>query len=165
MKCQIYEKCTYMASILNAPIPCPVNWNSDGTTHKRFEREPMFRFVESTYIESTFDMQAKIKIFAFWENPTCVGKTRSTSSSDSSRKEQGQGHPHMRGEDSRFHKRGHACRGTSPHAWGRHVGKELKERQYGNIPTCVGKTKVANAKGILIREHPHMRGEDTKNVK
>ena len=81
-------------------------------------------------------MQAKIKIFAFWENPTCVGKTRSTSSSD---KEQGQGHPHMRGEDSRFHKRVHEeqehphirgedktaqliallCKGTSPHAWGR----------------------------------------------
>ena len=97
----------------------------------------MFRFVESTYIESTFDMQAKIKIFAFWENPTCVGKTRSTSSSD---KEQGQGHPHIRGEDSRFHKRVHeeqghphmrgedekgawyiaSWRGTSPHAWGRH---------------------------------------------
>ena len=147
MKCQIYEKCTYMASIFNAPIPCPVNWNSDGTTHKRFEREPMFRFVESTYIESTFDMQAKIKIFAFWENPTCVGKTRSTSSSDSSRKEQeqGQGHPHMRGEDSRFHKRGHACRGTSPHAWGRLSSLIISLRRMG--------------------EHPHMRGEDTKNVK
>ena len=131
MKCQIYEKCTYMASIFNAPIPCPVNWNSDGTTHKRFEREPMFRFVESTYIESTFDMQAKIKIFAFWENPTCVGKTQSGTGRE------GKGtSPHAWGRQG-CTSLTKAPAGTSPRAWGR-----LFELRFGhrNIPTCVGKT-------------------------
>ena len=143
-----------------APIPCPVNWNSDGTnTHKRFKREPMFRFVESTYIESTFEKQAKKKNFCFLGKPhmrgedtpiasvnrnknrnrnipTCVGKTPAFTSACTLAEE----HPHMRGEDVTVI--------VSP--------APLR----GNIPTCVGKTIASWKYGSGNREHPHIRGED-----
>ena len=34
-----------------------------------------------------------------------------------------------------------------------------------NIPTCVGKTEREADRLKISGEHPHVRGEDTKNVK
>ena len=72
------------------------------------------------------------------------GEDMTASESNATRKEheqeQEQEHPHIRGEDSRFHKRGHACKGTSPHAWGRQ--------------------REAIFRHMREQGHPHMRGED-----
>ena len=93
---------------------------------------------------------------ALGNTPTCVGKTqlwpRASAGSEK--------HPHMRGEDAYWSHSEHFKSETPPHAWGRLLIKDAAERISGNTPTCVGKTHVKHEGPLLVRKHPHMRGED-----
>ena len=116
------------------------------------------------------------------------GSIYATKTKERARKrEEKQEHPHVRGEDQSFLPSARMPFGTSPHTWGRRrmeleivlsnrniptsVGKTLIVRiaKEGNIPTSVGKTNRSLFGNGLQRgrwqEHPHERGEDTKNVK
>ena len=49
---------------------------------------------------------------------------------------------------------------TPPRAWGRHSFERVQQRQSGNTPTGVGKTRVDHKFRALQQKHPHGRGED-----
>lgn len=112
------------------------------------------------------------------------GSVYATKTKERARKrEEGQEHPHVRGEVQSFLPSARMPFGTSPHTWGRRrmeleeivlsnrniptsVGKTIIVRiaKEGNIPTSVGKTTTCMTTTARL-EHPHVRGEDTKNVK
>ena len=66
----------------------------------------------------------------------------------------------MRGEDRRKRKTCAIVLETPPHAWGRRFHSSVLPCLIGNTPTCVGKTHVKHEGPLLVRKHPHMRGED-----
>ncbi len=70
--------------------------------------------------------------------PTCVGKTRSTTSSKASWED----HPHVCGEDL--------------------DSKSRSTTRRRITPTCVGKTCGARARALACRDHPHVCGEDSR---
>ena len=70
----------------------------------------------------------------------------------------------MRGED-KPHPDVAAVQGeTPPHAWGRPCPNKWKSRMKRNTPTCVGKTALTKEAGARFEKHPHMRGEDIRNI-
>ena len=71
----------------------------------------------------------------------------------------------MCGEDPDVFRLRKSDEGTSPHVWGRLAIYDLSVHTVWNIPTCVGKTKRRRGKRRDCREHPHMCGEDPKNLK
>ena len=74
--------------------------------------------------------------FARGNTPTCVGKTQS-GPVPSIREMK---HPHVRGEDCKYHTIISAWIETPPRAWGRPGSTASKIIDFGNTPTCVGKT-------------------------
>ncbi len=68
--------------------------------------------------------------------PTCVGRTRSTTSTRASSTE----HPHVRGEDCRGSSRPRPPGGAPPRAWGGRHGPPPRPRALRSTPTCVGRT-------------------------
>ena len=92
--------------------------------------------------------------------PTCVGKT----AFPFGRFRGPEKHPHMRGEDANNNSLLLIAFETPPHAWGRPDGSGPGGSLYRNTPTCVGKTRKARLPSAPRRKHPHMRGEDIRNL-
>ena len=88
--------------------------------------------------------------------PTCVGKTPAILHRHRARRK----HPHMRGKDFFVISRVARFPETPPHAWGRLCVVLSRIKNYGNTPTCVGKTNGFLAPADALQKHPHMRGED-----
>ena len=68
-------------------------------------------------------------------------------------------HPHMRGEQPVEFPTTPAMSGSSPHAWGTDVLKELNCFSSRFIPTCVGNSCQFSGALDANSFHPHMRGE------
>ena len=68
--------------------------------------------------------------------PTCVGKTQA----DDATASRPQKHPHLRGENQHTNAFPTGEVETSPPAWGKPEVDGIVLTDYGNIPTCVGKT-------------------------
>ena len=88
--------------------------------------------------------------------PTCVGKTLYAPASCRC----GEKHPHVRGEDSSDKWYRISAVETPPRAWGRPKGPISSGINFGNTPTCVGKTCVHDRRRSYFKKHPHVRGED-----
>ena len=97
---------------------------------------------------------------ALRNTPTCVGKTGNRVMSILRRWK----HPHMRGEDPLRGRWAWSSWETPPHAWGRRRECHRNENICGNTPTCVGKTSKLHAVSQATGKHPHMRGEDRRNI-
>ena len=93
-----------------------------------------------------------------WRNtPTHVGKTAHSPP----RHQDGEKHPHARGEDG-FLLDGLALpEETPPRTWGRPDRHWLQWENFGNTPTHVGKTEAARLQSFPDKKHPHARGEDS----
>ena len=92
-----------------------------------------------------------------WRNtPTCVGKTRHSSSRGGKHWK----HPHVRGEDISKKSIDDTHRETPPRAWGRHMDGDASLDDWRNTPTCVGKTFYQSQELFFNKKHPHVRGED-----
>ena len=96
----------------------------------------------------------------YGNTPTCVGKTVLDTRYGALRWK----HPHMRGEDPVRFTLYFPAPETPPHAWGRLPRLSDTCVKSGNTPTCVGKTHVKHEGPLLVRKHPHMRGEDLKGL-
>ena len=90
--------------------------------------------------------------------PTCVGKTKRSTSRSSRLKV----HPHMRGENLDFAPNIITSIGTPPHAWGKPQNCQSADRTRRYTPTCVGKTAVFSSSQNKMTVHPHMRGENVE---
>ncbi len=90
--------------------------------------------------------------------PTCVGRTNSRSRSRSRSRE----HPHVRGEDGGAGGNLWGGHGAPPRAWGGQVSGEQSVRDLRSTPTCVGRTPAARSPSADPSEHPHVRGEDSR---
>ena len=88
--------------------------------------------------------------------PTCVGKTRWRQWCQQRR----QKHPHVCGEDSIAQSLASSWLETPPRVWGRLVWSGGSPPDYGNTPTCVGKTPRSVRRPVAIEKHPHVCGED-----
>ena len=71
-------------------------------------------------------------------------------------------HPHLRGENSRLAGGISLPWETSPPAWGKPHSNSGFVHCFGNIPTCVGKTRCCRSSRRLHEKHPHLRGENRK---
>ena len=89
--------------------------------------------------------------------PTCVGK----GNADNHIRCVSPEHPHVCGERKTFGEEGVRADGTSPRVWGK--GRCLPPARHPNrnIPTCVGKGRVAGCRSSPCSEHPHVCGERT----
>ena len=87
--------------------------------------------------------------------PTGVGKGGVPGGRRSRRRD----HPHRRGERSFASRLVCPAMGSSPQAWGKERGREHLDLVRGIIPTGVGKGVVVAPSLVLIRDHPHRRGE------
>ena len=92
--------------------------------------------------------------------PTCVGKTCKSSPRGSPLPV----HPHMRGEDAASAELSLTSPGSPPHAWGRPLDVLGDPGRVRFTPTCVGKTPHGRPCVKRHSVHPHMRGEDPRNV-
>ncbi len=92
-----------------------------------------------------------------WGNtPTGVGKTPlGFQLADANQK-----HPHGRGEDISPPETHTITVETPPRAWGRPNAASEKVDELGNTPTGVGKTIYGLLHTLIIKKHPHGRGED-----
>ena len=88
--------------------------------------------------------------------PTCVGKMPSSGYLVC----RVWAHPHMRGENFFSHIIALFVKGSPPHAWGKLMTHCLHLMLLGLTPTCVGKIFLSNKIFIMIKAHPHMRGEN-----
>ncbi len=73
-------------------------------------------------------------------------------------------HPHMRGEDGEGLTYSAINTGSPPHAWGRPLLCKLAFCCGRFTPTCVGKTNPVSESIVSTSVHPHMRGEDSREV-
>ena len=87
--------------------------------------------------------------------PTCVGNTAVPERSDAP----GPVHPHVRGEHIRTVNTVTMTVGSSPRAWGTHLGPVFGLRRRRFIPTCVGNTSRRFPLPSCLSVHPHVRGE------
>ena len=71
-----------------------------------------------------------------------------------------QKHPHLRGENPFTSHDVEPVMETSPPAWGKPGRNGARHPLRRNIPTCVGKTIVALPFVLLLKKHPHLRGEN-----
>ena len=71
-------------------------------------------------------------------------------------------HPRLRGEDSGVDAGHGRASGTPPPARGRHISETAGRELSGNTPACAGKTGRSGAPGRARREHPRLRGEDSR---
>ena len=68
----------------------------------------------------------------------------------------------MRGEDELLQDVDAKCRGSPPHARGRHIDALVLDDKVRITPACAGKTPPARRSRIPQRDHPRMRGEDLR---
>ena len=80
-----------------------------------------------------------LEIHPVRNTPTCVGKTALLMGRTRGVRK----HPHVRGEDWRWMRKGCFRAETPPRAWGRHASRGFQTHREGNTPTCVGKTYPA----------------------
>ena len=66
----------------------------------------------------------------------------------------------MRGEDVRHQEHRRVFQGSPPHARGRHLDDRVWVRGERITPACAGKTSLSLSRGIVMGDHPRMRGED-----
>ena len=52
---------------------------------------------------------------------------------------------------------------TPPRVWGRLTFKDGDDTDFGNTPTCVGKTLPPQVRAGDARKHPHVCGEDPRS--
>ena len=90
--------------------------------------------------------------------PACAGKTRSGRTLSRQRTD----HPRMRGEDVRLPAWPHPVWASPPHARGRHVWPSHDGYIPGITPACAGKTRSRGSSRACRRDHPRMRGEDSR---
>ena len=76
------------------------------------------------------------KVMDYRNTPTCVGKTRATST----RLQRVEKHPHVCGEDYCALHKSVLKAETPPRVWGRQLDFVNTFFVTGNTPTCVGKT-------------------------
>ena len=88
--------------------------------------------------------------------PTSVGKTGIGQQLAEGRRK----HPHERGEDGAGWRSCDHEAETPPRAWGRQQFFDERHAHIRNTPTSVGKTVLRKLLLMLIRKHPHERGED-----
>ena len=88
--------------------------------------------------------------------PTCVGRTRSRSSTARRRS----AHPHVRGEDRGLIGWPRSRTGSPPRAWGGRVTPAFPAIEARLTPTCVGRTAGRLPGRAWRAAHPHVRGED-----
>ncbi len=69
----------------------------------------------------------------------------------------------MRGENTPSADDSNIALGTSPRAWGKLEVTNNAYKSMRNIPTCVGKTQMAERLCVERSEHPHVRGENTNS--
>ena len=92
--------------------------------------------------------------------PACAGKTQTVNQMQ----RRAEDHPRMRGEDFECVWPPHAENGSPPHARGRH-GEDSRRTRFRRItPACAGKTRVSRRFITPGRDHPRMRGEDSKRA-
>ncbi|PJX76692.1 hypothetical protein CWM65_07005 [Klebsiella sp. J-Nf11] len=72
--------------------------------------------------------------------------------------------PPVRGEDIPVLAPPPPTKETPPRAWGRHLLHDGATNVVGNTPTCVGKTIQQVHQAVVIRKHPHVRGEDMGRI-
>ena len=53
---------------------------------------------------------------------------------------------------------------TPPQAWGRRLSRLQGDKVERNTPTGVGKTAPQNAPLLMLKKHPHRRGEDQRTT-
>ena len=73
-------------------------------------------------------------------------------------------HPRMRGEHRALAVLEHVQWGSSPHARGTRLTRDLRDNSCGIIPACAGNTCLPACRTRLHRDHPRMRGEHTSSV-
>ena len=87
--------------------------------------------------------------------PTSVGNTRPPSTGQLYAGD----HPHERGEHSASSRPSSLRWGSSPRAWGTLHGELRSGAAHGIIPTSVGNTALWRSSVVIMRDHPHERGE------
>jgi len=92
--------------------------------------------------------------------PTCVGKTYT----GCPRRLGMRVHPHVRGENVIWTVLFLAVQGTPPRAWGKRVDRVWNRDRGRYTPTCVGKTKHPSYPCLLVKVHPHVRGENIETT-
>ena len=88
--------------------------------------------------------------------PTCMGKTGIWNDKCRSAGK----HPHVHGEDFVNRRVITQHPETPPRAWGRHIVFAYEYAEYGNTPTCMGKTSFFRCNVTYRKKHPHVHGED-----
>jgi len=72
----------------------------------------------------------------------------------------GKGHPHVCGEEIFDLDKDDLLKGTPPRVWGRVCLCLVYHNQFGDTPTCVGKS-LSSGDFIRVRwGHPHVCGEE-----
>ena len=74
-------------------------------------------------------------------------------------------HPHARGEDLDRALDVDETWETPPRTWGRRQLTETQQKEWGNTPTHVGKTRKGTGGRCGRWKHPHARGEDIVPVR
>ena len=71
-------------------------------------------------------------------------------------------HPRMRGENIAGIKATQKALGSPPHARGKFVGRQFLPLPPGITPACAGKILTFWSKEVHARDHPRMRGENSR---
>ena len=90
--------------------------------------------------------------------PACAGKTYSADITVSDKKD----HPRLRGENYLGYSMEDAIRGSPPLARGKPLHLERIQRKTRITPACAGKTAGCPECRAQCRDHPRLRGENTK---
>ena len=92
--------------------------------------------------------------------PTCVGKTCAHANGIRPDEE----HPHVCGENMSLTKTYVASYGTPPRVWGKLAWFDSACARNRNTPTCVGKTLFDAMLAKIVKEHPHVCGENCPRI-
>ncbi len=92
--------------------------------------------------------------------PTCVGKTELCRYLNKITEK----HPHVCGEDRGSFMSVKVASETPPRVWGRQFKLCIRRGVTGNTPTCVGKTASDSTIKARLEKHPHVCGEDQRNL-
>ena len=120
--------------------PTRLSWSSEETPPRTWGRQERIADLEEV----------------FGNTPTHVGKTPTPPSGSLS----GRKHPHARGEDAVTRIESPPLIETPPRTWGRRTAVDQCAGELGNTPTHVGKTGFLQRRVVMMKKHPHARGED-----
>ena len=90
--------------------------------------------------------------------PACAGKTTAENILHDLEKD----HPRLRGENCVFIQRGGTSRGSPPLARGKRNCCASTSVTSRITPACAGKTDALKAMVAFVKDHPRLRGENTK---